>query len=265
MMRVLRREDIDGVVPLLRAAYGRDAPYRERLSRYLAIEPLGWFVADDGGGPAGLVGVTVHKRAAYIGLMAVDPAQQRRGHGARLMEQALAFIAGRGIGSVMLDASVAGAPLYERYGFVDRGLTHDLVYDGPERRGPARVASVEDVLALDRASFGADRAATLRVFAEEGPGRLVVAREGGDVSAYALAQRTLIGPVVAKTREGAEEVISAALTLPFDAPPHVLAPGSQTPVLEALGFKALRSLRHMRRGAPEIAYQVVGKASLAVG
>jgi predicted N-acetyltransferase YhbS len=265
VIRVLRPEEIESVVPLLREAYQRDAPYRERLRRYLAVQPDGWFVLEDRE-PIGMVGVVLHGAAAYVGLMAVAPEHQGRKLGRALMEHALGFAARSGSTLVMLDASEAGFPLYQRLGFVEREKTIDTVCDSPRATG-TRVehASVEEILPLDRALFGADRSRTLRTFAADHPDRTVVVRRNGRVVAYAIAQAALIGPIVAEDDASARAVIMAATSLSFTALPHIIAPESRGPLLESVGFRATRALRHMRLGGPDISYRVIGKASMAIG
>ena len=67
----------------------------------------------------GLGGVTSYGPFAWLGLMAVDPARQRRGIGQTLVEALVARAQELGSAVVLLDASDAGAPVYERVGFVD--------------------------------------------------------------------------------------------------------------------------------------------------
>src|SRR5690606_39248983 len=72
-------------------------------------------------GAGGLLGVglwwPLGARAARIGLVVVDPASQGRGLGRRMMETLIAE-AGR---PIMLLATRAGRPLYDRLGFVAAG------------------------------------------------------------------------------------------------------------------------------------------------
>jgi GNAT superfamily N-acetyltransferase len=264
-IRLLRPDEIPSVVPLLEEAYARRAPFEERLRRYLAIEPEGWLVCDQDGARTGMVGVVIHGVAAYVGLMAVQPSQQGRGLGRALLDAALAIARARRAGLVMLDASDMGVPLYRKAGFADRGRVLDCVYEGGPRTGPCEAVGIDDVIAFDREHFGADRSRTLRAFAEGHPGRLVAVRRAGKVAAYALAQRNVIGPVVADDGAAARAVIDAALAMPFDGVPRLLAPEEHGPLLEAEGFRSTRTLLHMRLGGPDVAYRVVGKASLAVG
>ncbi|MGZ5968851.1 MAG: GNAT family N-acetyltransferase [Polyangiales bacterium] len=266
MIRCLRPDEIEAVVPLLRAAYQRDAPYSARLRRYLSIEPEGWFAMEGAEQIIGMVGVVLHGAAAYVGLMAVDPAHQGRKLGRVLMDHALAFARERGSTLVMLDASEAGFPLYLRCGFVEREKTLDTVCERP-RSELAHVehAAFEELLPLDRALFGADRSRTLRQFAADHAERTVVVRAKGRVVAYAIAQDSLIGPIVAEDDASARAVVEAATSLPFEAPPRIIAPESRGPLLESLGFRTTRALRHMRLGGPDIPYRVIGKASMAVG
>lgn len=264
-IRFLRSDEIPSVVPLLEEAYARRAPYEDRLRTYLAIEPEGWLVCEEGAAKIGMVGVVIHGTVAYVGLMAVLPSRQSKGLGRKLLDAALDIARSRRAGLVMLDASDAGVPLYLKAGFVDRGRVLDCVYEGKPRGGRAEVVSVDELLAFDREHFGADRSRTLRAFAEGNPGRLIAVRRAGRIAGYALAQKALVGPVVAEDDAAARDVIDAAMSMPFEREPRLLAPEAQGEMLQKEGFRATRTLLHMRLGGPDIAYRVVAKASLAVG
>lgn len=56
-------------------------------------------------------------RCGYVEGMAVDPAQQRRGHGRAIMADVAAVMAGGGFDLGALAASEAGVPLYEAAGW----------------------------------------------------------------------------------------------------------------------------------------------------
>ena len=71
---------LDEADRVLMAAF-RSPSRRDELALYRALQPDGWLVAALDGAPVGLGGVTCYGSFAYLGLMAVDPAMQRRGIG----------------------------------------------------------------------------------------------------------------------------------------------------------------------------------------
>jgi GNAT superfamily N-acetyltransferase len=153
--------------------------------------------------------------AARLGLVVVSPDSQGLGIGRRLVEQLLADAAPR---SVMLLATPAGRPLYERLGFVKVGAVcqHQGEYSGRPRPDPRiRAATLEDrsaVLALDAAAFGVPRPAVLDYLLTAG--RVFVLVEDGKVTGYAIERAfgrgSVVGPVVAATEPDAIALFNAA-------------------------------------------------------
>jgi predicted N-acetyltransferase YhbS len=266
VIRCLRPDEIDAVDALYRESYRRETSFVDRVRRYSAIEPTGWFVLEIDGALAGAVGVMIHGQAAWLGLMAIHPSRQGQGLGRALLDHSLAYARERGAPLMMLDASEAGFPLYRRSGFVERGKTLDAVRERESSAAPhLGPVDVEELVAFDREHFGADRSRTLRALLAEHEGRVVTARARGRLIAYAVGQSAIIGPVAAEDDAAAREVIHAASALPFDAPPRLYAPEERGPLVESLGFRVTRTLRHMRHGAPDISYRIVAKASMAIG
>src|SRR5262245_3409659 len=113
-IRILSGEDVDIADAIMIPAYGVPRSRKRDLRRYLALQPDGWLLALLDGEPAGMGGAIDYGPFAYIGLMAVLPALQRRGIASAIMEQLLAWIAARGCPTVLLDASPAGERLYEK-------------------------------------------------------------------------------------------------------------------------------------------------------
>src|SRR3954452_8380262 len=103
---------------VLMAAF-RSPSRRAELALYSALQPDGWLVAMLDGTLVGIGGVTCYGSFAYLGLMAVDPAMQRRGIGQALVQALVIRAHELGSPRVLLDASNAGAPLYARLGFVE--------------------------------------------------------------------------------------------------------------------------------------------------
>ena len=61
---------------------------------------------------------------AYIMNMYVRPGYRRRGVAMRMLDLLVADARARGIGCISLEATDAGRPLYEKYGFVP--MTHEM-------------------------------------------------------------------------------------------------------------------------------------------
>jgi GNAT superfamily N-acetyltransferase len=217
------------------------SPEEAKWSLLLAASEVFGVDAPDGRGLAGAV-VLTRWAADYaaVGMMLVAARYERRGLGRALLEHLL-----RAVGedaTVTLFATDMGRPLYEKLGFkpVRRSVSfigqfRPTASDNSKKRGApslaggvrvATEADLPDILALDRAAFGADRgqfltrlpaiADQIAVFEADG-------RDGQGIVGYAAAWRnnpdsTVIGPLVAPDGETAKRLIAA------------LATGARTPV-----------------------------------
>ncbi len=76
---------LDEADRVLMAAF-RSPSRRDELAFYRSLQPNSWLVATLEGAPVGVGGVTCYGPFAWLGLMAVDPAMQRRGIGQALVE-----------------------------------------------------------------------------------------------------------------------------------------------------------------------------------
>jgi hypothetical protein len=220
---------------------------------------------------------------------------QRRGIGSLLMEHLLRWLDERGTPMTLLDATDAGAGLYARFGFVenDHACLFQLL-DHPGKKGdpsgaaagtvpeitrsiapgirPLLPGDLPDLLAFDTSVFGAGRCRVIQALLADFPGRAFCRRNGGGkISGFVLAQDRQIGPWVAREEESAEALLRAALTLPFEGPPQVVVPGMNPAgmeLLDRLGFRLMRSTRHMRRGGEGLITRrdlVYGQTSFAIG
>lgn len=277
-IRPIAAADYDTLERLLAASYGRLGEWRWELDHFVPLYPEGWFVATVDGALAGMGGVTNFGPFGWIGLMAVDPAYQRRGIGAAILERLLAQLEQAGCPLAVLDSSAAGAPLYDRYGFQDDGAT--VLYQAPDAvpkvAKPDRVQEIQpsDLAKLaqfDTPIFGVDRTAVLRTFIDAFPGRAFLTQDKGSVTGYLFAQAERIGPWVASNPDDAEALLAAAITLPYEQSPSVRAP-SQNPfsalLLQHHGFIEQRNLRHMYRGpgpAQQDRARIYSEASFGIG
>jgi len=277
-LRALTAADLDTADAILMAAYG-GASRKQRLQSYLLLRPDGWILAHWDGMPAGVSGATHYGPTAYIGLVAVHPAYQRRGIAMAMMQHLLRWGAERGRPVLQLDASPAGAPLYERLGFVDDEKTVAFIQEDCARRprlservSRLQASDISALAAFDTPIFGANRAAVFEILLSEAPERAFVARDdAGQICGYLFAQPATLGPWAARTAGDAEALLGAALQLTYQAGPYVLAPSSNAnagSLLLQYGFSPNRSLRHMRLGGEGPVGQhtlLYGLTSFAIG
>ena len=158
---------------------------------------------------------------ATIGLVVVNPDFQGRGIGRRLMEQALEACKP---GIAILNASVAGAPLYLSQGFVEFGIIE-------QRQGPAHAVELQALpeaehcralglsdqarqLALANAGSALERSAIFAQLHDTLEHTAGIERDG-QLQALALLRRAgrghCIGPVIAENLEQAKYLIATLL------------------------------------------------------
>jgi GNAT superfamily N-acetyltransferase len=252
--------DLETTVEVVKAAYNVQYSQEQSLRIYLALQPGGSFVAKYEDAVCGFGGALDYGPFAYIGLMAVSPSMQKRGIGRLVLEEILNWLDARGCATVLLDASPAGAPLYDQCGFI--GDDRTLVLQQKQHVELPRHLSgdvtllheedLEELLAFDAPCFGAERQALLAMYRANNPGRTLLVRDSrGQITGYLTAQSRALGPWVARTPEAAERLLIHALTLPFDSEPNVFVSAQHSEALRLLSdydFSYQRDLLHMRKG-----------------
>jgi GNAT superfamily N-acetyltransferase len=138
------------------------------------------FVADVGGVLAGTGIATVNGPVGWIGTIWVDPAWRGRGIGLALTEATIDAAEASGCRTLLLVATQAGRPMYERLGFTLQ--TEYRIVEAPglasgPTDGRLRAFRPDDLVAmaaLDRAATGEDRAHVLAAFATPSSARCLV-------------------------------------------------------------------------------------------
>jgi GNAT superfamily N-acetyltransferase len=168
---------------------------------------------------------------AVIGNVITRPGLRGRGLGRAMMSATLAWLREYGARSVLLDATSAGQPLYQNFGFVARErswIAHAALASLnlaalPMRAGATHVQframdALPVIAALDRAAFGGDRLELLRLVARTSDCWLYTAGEAGESDGYLLVRAlepprmgVRLGPWVAKTPEVGAALLAAAL------------------------------------------------------
>lgn len=204
---------------------------------------------------------------ATIGLVIVSNDYQGQGIGRRLMEQAIAACGAR---TPVLNATLAGAPLYASQGFVEFGHVqqHQGQVQVPERPTLAegescRALNADDhtaLLALAKAASGMDRREVLRDLQVE---NAVGIERDGQLRGFALlrpfGRGRCIGPVVAETIDQAKHLIATLLAQVPDAFVRIDIPVvcGLSDWLEQAGLKNIDTVAQMAKGTPPQASQGV--------
>ncbi|WLI04774.1 GNAT family N-acetyltransferase [Pseudomonas sp. FP597] len=197
---------------------------------------------------------------ATIGLVIVSNDYQGQGIGRRLMEKAIAACGSR---TPVLNATLAGAPLYASQGFVEFG--HVQQHQGPVQvpalsalaQGEScRALDANDhtaLLALAKAASGLDRRDVLRDVQVE---HAVGIERDGQLRGFALlrpfGRGRCIGPVVAENIEQAKCLIGTLLAPLQDAFVRIDIPVScgLNDWLENAGLKNIDTVAQMAMGTP---------------
>jgi GNAT superfamily N-acetyltransferase len=199
-------------------ALSRQAGWPHRLEEWQMLHDLSHgLVAIENEKVVGTIFVTPYgDQIATINMVIVDESMRGRGIGRRIMQAALEIVGTR---ECRLVATADGLPLYESLGFRKTGEI--VQHQGTLRAciAPSTVewatkADLEEIIALDRIAYPADRSQLIRALFSAG--RLAVLREAGALHGYAawrpFGRGELCGPVVAETASAAEDLLSFLFT-----------------------------------------------------
>jgi ribosomal protein S18 acetylase RimI-like enzyme len=229
--------------------------------RFLVMEPEGCFVAEWDGQAAGTTVACILGSVAWIAMVLVDQKWRGRGIGKALMSHALDFLVRQSVGSVRLDATALGKPLYEKLGFV---VEYELArYEGIPQGGTetraAEKASEQDwpqLFQFDGDITGADRTKFLNRLFSEQPEAVRMVHSGikvvGLVAARPGTRAWQIGPCLATHEAGAKLLAEAANRQAgervfIDIPVQNQA---AVHIAQELGLTVQRQLVRMCRGKP---------------
>lgn len=274
-IRLLIESDIPAAMQLKEAAGWNQT--EDDWRRLLLLEPNGCFCAlKDGRLVATTTTTTYGDELAWIGMVLVDPQHRRQGIAAKLMSVALEYLEGRA-GTVKLDATALGQPVYERFGFQVESLVERWSGAGNSRGRDDQtgVDSLTELLALDRVAFNADRSKLIGQLINRSLVSPVLVRDAnGALSGYALARRgtraNYVGPVVAKDPQQVETLLDQVLSQLGDSRVYIdfnRECSAGPSLLSDRGFVKERDLIRMTSGrpSPKTSPHVVAIAGPEVG
>lgn len=201
---------------------------------------------------------------ASIGLVIVSDDYQGKGIGRKLMELALEACQSR---TPILNATLAGAPLYVSQGFVEFGRIqqHQGLVQPPapapltsgETCRPLRNADHARVLELANAGTGLDRQAVITDLFDVIESAVGIERDG-QLHAFAMlrpyGRGRGIGPVVAENLEQAQHLIAVLLAQVPETFVRIDIPADcgLSDWLESAGLKQVDTVAQMARGTPPL-------------
>jgi GNAT superfamily N-acetyltransferase len=218
-LRKMTPADIPGAVALAHSfGWGHGPADWERL---LDWSPEGCFVIEEEG--RGIIGTTTTTpygtALAWIGMVLVAQDRQRRGLGQQLMRAAMDYLIACDVARIMLDASDAGRPLYDKLGFrmlykVERWEGRASTYLGARARA-LRPDDTAAVLAMDTECFGVPREHIPTRLISEFPELAWVDYDHNQLTGYLLGRRmagqVYLGPWVSWSAASAERLLRIAL------------------------------------------------------
>jgi len=256
------RPAIDDEVPLVvdvlrRAGFGTQVA---RLLEFPRRSTAGAILLAEGPGGtvAGAACTASFGATGWIGALGVAPEARRRGLGAALTEAAVAWLRARDARTVLLYATEAGRPIYERLGFVaeERAVAWRGVAGAPPPVALAPLAEADRaaLTALDAEVTGERRAAVLDAIR---PLAGVGARDpDGTLVGWALASPWGAGTAIGALRPDVGVALTAAAAC-GPAAGTVIVPAANmaaTAALEAWRFVRLNDALRMRLG-PAVAWR----------
>jgi GNAT superfamily N-acetyltransferase len=241
---------------LRRAGFGTQVG---RLLEYPRGSPDGAIlVAGDEPGVCGVACCAAFSTTGWIGALGVAPERRRQGLGAALTEGAVRWLRGRGAATVLLYATEAGRPVYERLGFEAeqraiawRGVGGAAPPVELRRLGPGDRTQLR---ALDHAATGERRD---RVLDAIEPLSGVAAHQGDeDMAGWAVTSPWGAGTAITARRPEAGVALMAAATAGPAAGTLIIPEGNRAAAdaLRAWRFVRLNDALRMRLG-PAVAWR----------
>jgi GNAT superfamily N-acetyltransferase len=254
VIRPFRSSDLEGAL-VANDAVGWSGR-RVLFDYYFARHDCALFVAEVDDEIVGTGGATIFPGAPPTGWVhgiVVRPGQQRSGLGGQLTEAAIAWLRCRSAGAVLLLATDAGRPVYERIGFVAGERYGSFAWpaapsDTDVVTRPMQAADLPAAYALDHAATGEHRRGFIEAFASSG----WVATCGADVVGFHLACPWGGGPAIA--RDAATGLALLRLAAAVRRTPRSLGLPEENEVavqyLNKLGITAEHYVTRMCLGAP---------------
>ena len=267
LVRRMEVSDVERVLELRSVVRWATDPRAFDLLR--GVRDARWFVAEaPDGGLAGMVGAVPLGAVGILCHLAVHHEHRGLGLGRDLSAWAVAYLKGRGTGTIRLYSTAPAEGLYRALGF--REMARRTVYrlDGPARKAAPgspdvcrvdtlRFGDLPELYGVDLWGHGADRSPL--IFSALGLrfGMGFVARDAaGRIEGYLILDASehpvRIGPFSAKTADAARRLLLCVLESAGDAPVRAIATGPDGcpshDLFREFGFVGRKDRLRMERG-----------------
>jgi GNAT superfamily N-acetyltransferase len=248
-IRAFGPADLDGALAANDAVGWRQR--RALFDFYGARPDTALFVADVDGAIVGTGGATVFPGAPATGWVhgiVVRPDHQRAGLGARLTLSAVAWLRTRAAGAVLLLATDAGRPVYERLGFVAGERYGAFAWPRSRPDGHASLQRMEPrhlaaAGALDREATGEDRRGFIEALWDSG----WVAMRGDELVGFHLACPWGGGPAIARDPSSGRALLRRAASVEPRRSRTVGLPEANAAAVQYLAEQGIRAERYVTR------------------
>jgi GNAT superfamily N-acetyltransferase len=216
---------------------------------------------------------------AWIGMVIVD--KEYRGQKISKMLVSNLIENFKDCTSLKLDATPAGQPVYQKFGFNEECLIHRFTSTSvfindlhPGRESSAERAGLKDIqeiIEYDKRIFGANRKQLIGFYLTNYPERAWMLRQNGKITGIAMGRKGNqfhhIGPVSASNSENAKKLISKSLVGLENQPVVVDILGNKKELINwfnTIGFKQERDFVRMYKnenscsGLPENQFLISG-------
>lgn len=243
----------------------------------LELSHGGAFVAHYQGKPVGTaLTINYQKKFYWIGMVLVDPTYRGLGVGTCLLKAALEYAQPKG--TVMLDATALGQPLYQSLGFQIMEKVTRLESPAPilfpvghpcdiHAMSPADLTAVS---AYDQSKVQFNRALLLKNFYDRAPAYAFKAIRGETLVGFCLGRSGShfhqIGPIMAENPEVAQALLYQALLAAPSRPLIIDVPMAETTWVTSLtqqGFAIQRSFTRMYLGEKQCAHESLNQYAIA--
>ena len=189
LIRAMTAADVERAAEMIRLGEWGDRSVF--LGWAVEFPPSRLFVAEDAGRIVGTGIATANGPVGWVGTIFVAPDRRREGLGDALTRTVIDDLESRGCRTLVLTATDAGRPLYERLGFETQmpqgfftaaGLAPSNADEGVQPFDPSMLPGV---IALDRLATGEDRSAVLERLASPESSRVLLGADG-EVGGYLI-------------------------------------------------------------------------------
>jgi GNAT superfamily N-acetyltransferase len=248
-IRAFRETDLDGAVAAKEAIGWSER--RVLIEFYGRRDDSTLFVAEVNGEVAGCGGATVFPGTPATGWVhgiVVRPEHRRAGLGARLTDRAIEWLRDRSVATVLLLATDAGRPIYERLGFTVGERYGSFPWPAPDGAVGDEVrrmttSDLAGVRSLDRAATGEDRSGFIESLISSG----WVTTRAGEIAGFHLVCPWGGGPIVARDAASGCAMLGLARRFQPATSRGVGLPVKNAAAIEYLARIGIAAERHVTR------------------